>query len=122
MARFELQPCKVRGTRIVPTEGEVLVIESLSELINRFCKKPSPRERTLIQAIKRDAFVGTTKGSVTGKETMFVLFNHNRASNEFGWLTRGNKEALDNLMEVFKVVDVQWDSSFSEVQVGGSAA
>lgn len=122
MARFELQPCKVRGTRIVPTQDEMLVIESLPDLIGRFCKNPSPRDRTLIQAIKKDAFVGVTKGSVTGKETMFVLFNHNRASNEFGWLTRGNKQALDNLMEIFRVVDVQWDSSFSEVQVGGSAA
>lgn len=97
-----------------------MVIESLPDLVERFCKNPSPMDRNRIQGIRRDAYIGITKGSVTGKETMFLLRNNNRASNEFGWLAKQNKDALDNLREIFKVVDVQWDSSFTEVSAGGA--
>ena len=122
MARFELQPCKVRGTRVVPTKEPMLVIESLPELIERFCKNPSPIDRQRIQEIKRDVYIGTTKGSLTGKDTMFLLLNHNRASNDFAWVTKGNSDALDNLKEVFKVIDVRWDAKFVELGLGGSPA
>ena len=98
------------------------MIESLLELLERFCKNPSPIDRNRVQAIRRDAYIGITKGSVTGKDTMFLLRNNDRSSNEFSWLMKQNQNALDNLREIYKVVEVTWDSSFTEVQARGSAA
>lgn len=98
------------------------MIESLPELIARFCKEPSSLDRQRIQEIKKDVYIGITVGSVTGKDTMFVLFNHDRASNDFAWVTKGDSGALDALKEIFRVVDVTWDAKFVELGLGGSPA
>lgn len=116
MSRFVLQPCKLRGDRIVPEKAEPLVLKSKAELIERFQAK-SQMHLAQLRQLRVTAFVGTVVGSRSQKPSPFIIWNHDR-SNRVRWLFNQDPQFGSRVLEVFRVEEVDWGASIQEADSG----
>ncbi len=111
MAKFILQPCKLREEWLVPTKDPAIRL-SWSELCAKLA--PSRDERALksLQLLQIGAFVGLS--SRAGKPpSNFVLLNPDRSGN-LKQVLKGDPTFASRLLEVYLVEEARWDSKVVE--------
>ena len=123
MAHFSLQPCKLRGGRLVPTKDEPVSFE-WNDLCSRLAPTSTVKAKMQLRSMQVGAFIGTTHSKNpdwmldrSQPETIltnFIFCNMDRSGN-VAWLLKQNPSFSDRLSEVFRVESVEWDSGFEEL-------
>ena len=116
MARFLLQPCKVREDRVVPTAEPPLELDG-RQLIEKLAPAKIPEELRRLRAARLGSFVGRCKGSRTGRDVLFTVWNPDR-SNRIGWLLKTDAAFPERVLEIYKLVELDWGSRFVEIDSG----
>ena len=112
VARFELQPCKIRENRVVPN-GEDNVVLDLAEFVKKFTITGQPAERGKMRAARVGAFIGVCTGSRSGQPTLFVIWREDRFG-DINFLLRKDQTFPDRCHAIFKVVEADWGSRVEE--------
>lgn len=113
MARFVLQPCKLRAGWIVPLKNTDTVTLGWDELKTRLAPSGEYKARSALRAMQPGGFVGLLK-SRGDRITNFVFVNIDRSGN-VGWWMKSDPTLEDRLVEVFRVEEVVWDDSMAEL-------
>ena len=115
MARFVLQPCKLREERLVPVKGEPPITLTWRELCEQLAPSRSLEALRALQFVQVNSFVGTTKHPRGGQLPVnFVLTNQDRSGNISRVMSKDATFA-GRLLSVFRVEDVQWDARVTEL-------
>lgn len=119
MARFVLQPCKLREDKFVPLSGEPpTVLSSWEELCKFFERNPkNPRDVGLraLQAMDTSGYLGVLK-KPEGGTRIFHLWNRGRG-NKVAWLIKKIPEFPSLLERVYFVQSVVWDARTVEMGI-----
>lgn len=111
MARFVLQPCKVRGSAIVQDLQKDTLEVDWQQLRRLLAPTNSRRAREIVSQIQRGAFVGLLR---SGRQlTNFLLVNPDQSGNINTQLKQSPTFA-DRIELVFFVEEAELDSSFLE--------
>lgn len=114
MARFVLQPCKLREERLVPVKGEPPITVDWRGLCEQLAPSRSPEALRTLQLVQVNSYVGTTKNPRGGKPANFVLTNQDR-SGDLARIMSKDATFAGRLLTVFRVEDVQWDARVTEL-------
>lgn len=115
MARFVLQPCKLRDERLVPVKGEPPITLNWRELCERLAPSREQKALQVLQLVQVNSYVGTTKNPHgTGKPANFVLMNPDRSGNLAKIMSKDATFA-HRLLSVYRVDDVEWDARVTEL-------
>ena len=111
-ASFTLQPCKVWQDRFVPTKGEGPVDFDWPSLCSKLAPKQSVRGLRTLTLLRKGAFVGLVQSRLGPAN---FLFAPNGQSNSFKYLLRKDPRFGDRVIEVYRVVNVDWGASLEEL-------
>lgn len=112
VARFVLQPCKIRENRVVPS-GEENVVLGLAEFVKKFTITGERQERGKMRAARVGAFIGVCTGSRTKEPTLFVIWREDRFA-DIKFLLRKDPTFPDRCHAIFKVIEADWGSRIEE--------
>lgn len=110
--RFELQPCKIREDRVVPT-GEESLVFTMPEFVKNFTVTGQRDERVKMRQARTGAFIGVCDGSRTKQPTLFVIFRNDRA-NAIDFLLKRDRSFPERCKTIFRVVEADWGSRVTE--------
>jgi len=116
MAKFVLQPCKIRGDRVVPTKDPPVELDG-RQLIAKLAPNRLPHNLLRLRQARLGSFIGRCKGSRSGREVLFTVWNPDR-SNKIGWLLKQDAAFPDRLIEIYRLVEADWGSRFVEADSG----
>jgi hypothetical protein len=110
--RFELQPCKIREDRVVPS-GEENVVFTMPEFVKNFSVTGMRDERVKLRQARIGAFIGVCTGSRSKQPTLFVIWRNDR-DNVIDYLLKRDRSFPERCQTIFKVVDADWGSRVTE--------
>jgi len=116
MSRFVLQPCKIREDRVVPTKDDPIILNA-KKLVAKFVPSGNRIECLKLRQARIGSYVGRAKGSRTGKEVLFIIWNEDR-SNKIRWILKRDEAFPDRLLEIYRLNEVDWGSRFEEKESG----
>lgn len=98
-----------------------LAIDTSKEVMKldwkQLCKFFSPeRDNEQLQKLLHlapNSYVGLTKSAKSGRPIVFFLQNTDRSGN-LDWLLKRDETFADRIIEVYKVLSVEWDAKITE--------
>jgi len=114
MARFLLQPCHLRGTHLAPLKGTEPVALDWKSLRAKLAPTSDSSSLASLRALRIGAFVGLAKDRYNPAVSRNFMVLNNDRSARLDWVLSKDPTFADRLLEVYRVDDVQWDSSVSE--------
>jgi len=114
VARFVLQPCKLREDWIVPVKDTQPITVDWRELCAQLAPSRDLRALQVLRMLQVNSFVGLTKNPRGGAPTNFVLLNVDRSGNLEKVIAK-DKTFGQRLLTVFRVEDVLWDTKVVEL-------
>lgn len=116
MARFVLQPCKLREEWLVPVKDVAPLVLSWRELCKKLAPSGDVKALSALRLLQTNSYVGLTRTrSSDPTPRNFVLTNPDRS----GYLKRVmDKDASfsSRLIEVYRVEEVEWDAKLVEFE------
>jgi len=112
MARFRLQPCLLRESRLVPTSDPPQNLD-WKGLVALFSK--AERVSRYLRQLRQGCYVGTIQRP-NQPFRVFVLFNPN-SSTSVAWRLRDDPAFAASLLSVYRVEEMAWDSVVEEPHV-----
>jgi len=117
MAKFFLQPCRLREDKLVPTKEPKVEFKWL-DLVSRLAPSKSKNAQMVLRRMERGCFIGLVLNEQTKEAVNFLLLNPDR-SGSVKALLRKDPSFERRLIEVFRVEDFAWDAKMEEL---GSAS
>lgn len=113
MARFVLQPCRLREGKLVPEKDSETLTMNWRELVSKLA--PSNRVEALktLQYLQRGAYVGLLEQDGNRPPSNFCFVAQDRSGN-VGEVLRRNPSFSRRLKEVYQVVELERDSGMME--------
>jgi len=115
-SRFELQPCRVRDDKVVPTGEENLVFD-LAEFVKAFNVSGQRADRVKLRQTRVGGFIGFCTGSRTKRDALFILWRPDRG-NEINFLLKRDPTFPERCKVIFKVIEADWGSRMVEPDSG----
>ena len=122
MAKFVLQPCKIRGDRVAPQKGAGPVSLSWPELCDTLVpgRSEDPKrfkeQAAKLRLVQPQSYVGTMVGTRSGRLTTFFLLNSDRSNQLTSWL-RKDPLLAERIKTIYRVDVVDWGKAIG-VQEG----
>ena len=117
LSRFELQPCKIREDRVVPSGEENLVFD-LAEFVKAFSITGNIHvDRAKIRQTRVGGYIGVCTGSRSKRDTLFVIWRPDRG-NGIDFLLRLDRTFPERCKVIFKVIEADWGSRVIEPDSG----
>lgn len=114
MARFLLQPCKLREEWLVPVKDTQPLTFDWRELCARLAPSREIKALQVLQLLQVYSYVGLTRHPRGGPPGNFVLTNVDRSGN-LGKIVKQDKTFGLRIIEVFRVEEVVWDARIIEL-------
>lgn len=123
MARFILQPCKLRDEWLVPVKDEPPIVLSWKELCNKLAPSGDVKALSHLRLLQVNSFVGLTRTrNANGQLGNFILTNVDR-SGHLKRVMDKDPTFSSRLVEVYRVEELSWDAKMVEFEgVAASAA
>jgi len=121
MMKFVLQPCKMRGSRFAPKKNVEPEEFDWTQLRARLIPKNLEGTR-LHQALNNlrgmvvNSFIGTVKSSKDGEDISFFFCNRDATDPDASWVVDQDPTFPERIIEVFRVIEVQWGNKFQEAE------
>jgi hypothetical protein len=116
LSRFELQPCKIRDDKVVPS-GEENIVLNLAEFVKAFSVTGHHIDRVKMRQARIGGFIGVCVGSRSKRDTLFVIWRPDRG-NGIDFLLKRDRTFPDRCKTIFKVVEADWGSRVTEPDTG----
>ena len=110
MAKFILQPARITGTRIAPY-GEPVEMD-WNKFKATLAPSGSRHAMMTLRTAKKGCFLGLIRDSPSQVST-FRLDLHT-SSRDINWLIRQDQSLPDRIVDMWMVVDLQWDGAVVE--------
>ena len=114
MARFILQPYKIRADNFVPLKDGDDQELTWDELAERLAPAGTVEGLMTLRRLEPGAFVGLARHPANGQVGNFLLLNQDR-SGRITWLLKKDPTFPERLVEVFRVKVAEWDHQFQDM-------
>lgn len=120
MSKFVLRPARILQTRLVLCKGEPAQEYTFEQLVEKFLPTKDPREGVKLGRLRRGAFVGLTRSSVTPTRlVVFVLHNEDNSGN-IDFVLKNDPTFESRFICAYRVDEAEFDAKFIE-GVSGTA-
>jgi len=114
MACFVLFPCKLRQDQLVPLKDGERIMLDWPQLCERFAPSHSKTSLLILRHVRVGAFIGLVRRDKA--PSTFYLFNPDRSGSLHAQLKK-DPTLTERFVEAFRVDDVTWDASVTELGV-----
>lgn len=119
MARFVLQPCRLREGRLTPIKGAKAVVFNWVELVAALAPSKEPRAKMTLRSMQPGAYVGTVKDPLNPNVVRnFILVNQDRSA-QLEWVLKKDPGFENRLVDVYRVDEVKWEAVVHEFDTPG---
>lgn len=113
MARFVLQPCKLRDAWFIPTKDVPIELQWM-DLCARLAPSQTKNAQMVLRRLERGCFIGLVLNEKVKQAVNFLYLTPDRSGNAKG-LVKKDPTFERRLIEVFRVEDFVWDSTLQEI-------
>ncbi len=113
MARYVLQPCKLREDQLVPQKGVGTVEYDWNKLQETFAPSKSRTALLNISNLRVGQYVGLVRRADASEVTNFTLMNQDR-TGRVDWLLKKDPSFEKRLVSVYKVEVAERDARIEE--------
>ena len=115
MARYVLQPCKVREDQLVPQKDTEPVTFDWPQLCAKFASFKGQGRVALLNLghLRVSGFLGLIRSAKEGQVTNFILLNQDRTGS-IDWLMKKDPTFESRLIEVYRVEVAERDAKLLE--------
>lgn len=114
MARFVLQPCRLRAERLVPDRNAAPLELDWAALCQQFVPSQSREGLMNLRRLQPGCYVGLADNPQTGRVGNFVFMNANR-TGDLRWVVKRDQSLTSRIRSVFRVEQAEWDHTFEEL-------
>lgn len=119
MARFVLQPCRLREGKFAPVKGAEPVVFDWPKLVEVLAPSHELPALKTLRSMQPGAYVGTTKDKTDQRRLRnFVLLNQDRSA-KLDWILKKDPTFEERLVTVYRVDEVKWESVVQEFDTAG---
>jgi hypothetical protein len=114
MSEFVLQPCHLRGTQLTPLKSQTALTLDWNALKAKFAPSNDTQALRSLHAARVGAFIGLARDRKNPTISRnFMVLNEDRSAR-MDWILNKDPTFANRLLEVYKIVQVKWDSAFLE--------
>jgi len=119
LARFVLQPCKIRSSQFVDLKDEPVELD-WPKLVELLAPSHSFEGLMNLRRLSVGAYIGLARHPHAGVAGNFLFVNPGR-SGGFKWLLRSDPDFAKRVISVYRVCSLLWDHNFSEPEIARAA-
>jgi len=93
------------------------VVLDAKQLVAKFSPQRIRNQMLSLRHARLGSFIGLCKGSRSGQTVPFIIWNPDR-SNKIRWLLKRDAAFPDRLLEIYRLEEIDWGSSFTEPESG----
>lgn len=114
MARFVLQPCRLRAERLVPDRNAEPLELDWAALCEQFVPSHSREGLLNLRRLQPGCYVGLADNPQTGRVGNFIFLNADR-TGDLRWVLKRDQSLTSRIRAVFRVEMAEWDHTFEEL-------